>query len=44
MSKAKQAFRELLMETKHINDKSLSMVREDDAHMAEIVELLNKVG
>ena len=44
MSKAKQAFRELLMETKHINDKSLSMVKEDDSHMAEIVELLNKVS
>lgn len=45
MSKAKQAFRELLMETKKINDKSHSMVREDGkdgAHMAEIVELLNK--
>ena len=44
VSKAKQAFRELLMETKKINDKSLSMVREDDSHKAEIIELLNKVG
>ena len=45
MSKAMQAFRELLMETKTINDKSHSMVGEegkDGAHMAEIVGLLNK--
>ena len=42
VSKAKQAFRELLMETKKISDKSLAMVREDGAHMTEIVELLNK--
>ena len=42
VSKTKKAFRELLMETKKISDKSLAMVREDGAHMAEIVELLNK--
>ncbi len=48
VSKAKQAFRELLMETKKITDKSLSVVKEegdqgaDSGHMAEILELLNK--
>jgi transcription elongation regulator 1 len=48
VSKAKQGFRELLMETKKINDKSLSLVKEDGGgtsetgHMSEILELLNK--
>ena len=43
MSRAKNAFKELLQETKKITDKSLSMVKEKDSgHMSEIVELLSK--
>ena len=43
MSKAKIAFRELLMETKKITDKSFSLIKDKDSgHMAEIEELLGK--
>lgn len=43
MSKAKIAFRELLMETKKITDKSFSLIKDKDSgHMAEIEELLEK--
>ncbi len=43
VSRAKADFRQLLMETKKITDKSLSLVRDKDSgHMAEIEELLSK--
>ena len=43
ISMAKVAFRELLMETKRITDKSLSLSKDKDSgHMAEIEELLSK--
>lgn len=40
---AKAAFRQLLMETKYVTDKSLQMVRDKETgHMAEVEELLKK--
>lgn len=43
VAKAQASFRELLLETKKITDKSLVMVKEkDSAHMTEIVELLSR--
>ena len=43
IAKAKAAFRQLLMETKFINDRSLQLVRDKDSgHLAEIDELLKK--
>ena len=42
-AKAKAAFRQLLMETRFITDKSLQLVRDKDSgHLAEIEELLKK--
>jgi transcription elongation regulator 1 len=43
MTLAKAAFRQLLMETKYVTDKSLQMVRDKETgHMAEVEELLKK--
>ena len=43
MASAKATFRQLLMETKFITDKSLQLVRDKDSgHLAEIEELLSK--
>ena len=40
---AKSAFRQLLMETKFITDKSMQMVRDKETgHLAEVEELLKK--
>ena len=43
IASAKAAFRQLLMETKFITDKSLQLVRDKESgHLAEIEELLKK--
>ena len=43
MGQARTAYKQLLMETKKITDKSLSLVKEKDSgHLAEIEEVLSK--
>jgi len=41
-ARARAAFKELLVETKKLTDKSAALCREDSAHMAEIEEILAK--